>query len=198
METSIIVSILLAFLKRTLGPEKDPKTYRKLVRQVGRFRIEDIVAHRWQVWLGTFCGAAICLAAGAGFVAAFYTLGADHWAGTEKIWEGSFGLLAAIIITVVGAALLRVSKLQDKWRAKIEQALQANDSTQKRSVGRRFKMFCEKYAMFMLPFVTILREGLEAVVFMCGVSLGLPASAFPLAVFGGLGVGCVVGFAIYR
>ena len=35
LETVIIVSILLAFLKQTLdGPDRDPKVYKKLVRQV--------------------------------------------------------------------------------------------------------------------------------------------------------------------
>lgn len=34
LETSIIVSVLLAFLKQTLGPERDAATYKKLVRQV--------------------------------------------------------------------------------------------------------------------------------------------------------------------
>jgi high-affinity iron transporter len=34
LETSIIVSVLLAFLKQTLGPEMDAATYKKLVRQV--------------------------------------------------------------------------------------------------------------------------------------------------------------------
>ena len=35
LETVIIVSVLLAFLKQTLdGPSNDPKTYKILVRQV--------------------------------------------------------------------------------------------------------------------------------------------------------------------
>lgn len=34
LETSIIVSVLLAFLKQSLGPDRDPATYKKLVRQV--------------------------------------------------------------------------------------------------------------------------------------------------------------------
>lgn len=36
LETGVIVSILLAFIKQTLGPDKDPRTYKKLVRQVSR------------------------------------------------------------------------------------------------------------------------------------------------------------------
>jgi high-affinity iron transporter len=109
-----------------------------------------------------------------------------------------FGLLAAVIISVVGAALLRVSKLQDKWRVKIAVALERNDKKVKGSAGSRFKQWCEKYAMFLLPFITVLREGLEAVVFIGGVGLGLPATAFPLAVICGLGAGCAVGYLIYR
>lgn len=34
LETSIIVSVLLSFLKQTLGPEHDAVTYKRLVRQV--------------------------------------------------------------------------------------------------------------------------------------------------------------------
>ena len=65
-------------------------------------------------------------------------------------------MLAAIIITLMGAALLRVSKLQDKWRVKIAKAIEAKDQKGAR-FGHRFRHFCEKYAMFMLPFITVLR-----------------------------------------
>ena len=99
----------------------------------------------------------------------------------------------------MGAALLRVSKLQDKWRVKLAKALEAKNSTKNRGTMRaHFKTWCEKYAMFMLPFITVLREGLEAVVFIGGVSLGLPGTSFPLAVATGFGCGCLIGYFIYR
>jgi len=131
-------------------------------------------------------------------IGAFYAFGKDHFAGTEDIWEGAFGLLASIIISLMGAALLRVSKLQDKWRVKLAQALEKKDREMKGSAGSRFKQWCEKYAMFLLPFITVLREGLEAVVFIGGVGLSLPATSFPLAVVCGLGAGAFVGYLIYR
>ncbi|MCJ1265119.1 hypothetical protein MMC22_004994 [Lobaria immixta] len=183
LETSIIVSVLLTFLKQSIGPERDAVTYKKLVRQV---------------WVGTAIGLAICLVIGCGMIGAFYGLGKDKWAGTENIWEGTFALVASIIITLMGAALLRVSKLQDKWRVKLAKALEAKDSTHGGTVGSRFKRWCEKYAMFILPFVTVLREGLEAVVFTGGLSLGLPATAFPIPVLTGLLCGCLIGFLIYK
>lgn len=52
--------------------------------------------------------------------------------------------------------------------------------------------------MFILPFITTLREGLEAVVFVGGVSLSLPATAFPIPVITGLLAGLLVGYLIYR
>ncbi|KAI9779533.1 MAG: hypothetical protein M1839_007341 [Geoglossum umbratile] len=182
LETSIIVSVLLAFLKQTLSPEKDAVTHKKLVRQV---------------WLGTAIGLFICIVIGVGMIGAFYRLGANHWAGTENIWEGTFALIAAIVISLMGAALLRISKLRDKWRVKLAKALEAKDSG-KGGFATRLGRWAEKYAMFLLPFVTVLREGLEAVVFIGGVGLGQPASSFPLPVLCGLAGGSLIGWIIYK
>jgi high-affinity iron transporter len=109
----------------------------------------------------------------------------------------------------MGAALLRVSKMQAKWRLKLARAIEAKSNSPlhhhnnaqgggKVGMRQRMKLWAERYALFMLPFITILREGLEAIVFIGGVSLGLPASAIPLATFTGLLAGCAVGFLIYR
>ncbi|WFD21124.1 hypothetical protein MCAP1_003381 [Malassezia caprae] len=53
-------------------------------------------------------------------------------------------------------------------------------------------------AMFVIPLVTTLREGLEGMVFIGGVSLGLPASSIPLPTIVGVLAGLLVGFVIYR
>ena len=140
----------------------------------------------------------ICICVGAGFIGAFYGLGKDRWGSTEDIWEGVFGLFASVVISIMGAALLRVSKLQDKWRVKLARAIESEDSAKGKTTRGRFKLWCEKYAMFILPFITVLREGLEAVVFIGGISLGLPASSFPLPVILGIACGCLVGYLIYK
>ena len=94
----------------------------------------------------------------------------------------------------MGAALLRVSKLQGKWKAKLAEALETTHA----SKGSRWKRWSEKYAMFLLPFITVLREGVEAVIFVGGVSIGQPASSIPIAVLTGIAAGSVVGFFIYK
>lgn len=138
--------MLLAFLKQTLGPSQDAAVYKRLVRQV---------------WYGVAAGVFICLIICAGVIGTFYTAGKNTFESAENIWEGVFGIVASVIITLMGAALLRVSKLQDKWRAKISKVLEQKDLNL--PVKGKLKRWTEKYAMFILPFVTVLREGIEAV-----------------------------------
>jgi high-affinity iron transporter len=142
-------------------------------------------------------GLIICLIISGAIIGVFYTLGANKWASIEYYWEGSFAVFAAVIITIMGGALLRVSKLQDKWRVKLAKALEDKPATFGRK-HRSFGRWCEKYAMFVLPFITVLREGLEAVVFITGVSFSAPASSVPLAVFIGLVAGAIIGWFLYK
>ena len=88
-----------------------------------------------------------------------------------------------------GYRLLRTQHLQAKLKAKLGQALDKN---------KKHKGFFAKYTFAILPFITLLREGLEAVVFISGVSLGEPAKSIPLAAICGILAGCAVGLVIYK
>ncbi|KAL0940860.1 high-affinity iron transporter [Colletotrichum truncatum] len=182
LETVIIVSVLLAFLKQTLdGPNRDLNVYKSLRRQV---------------WLGTGIGFLICLIAAGVLIGVFYKLGRNSWEAHELYYEGAFSILAAVIITIMGAALLRIGKMQEKWRIKLAKAM---ESPIKTGANRGWlKHFAEKYAMFVLPFITVLREGIEAIVFVAGVSFSAPATAVPLPVVIGLIIGALVGYLLYK
>ncbi|TGJ87264.1 hypothetical protein E0Z10_g1547 [Xylaria hypoxylon] len=183
LETVIIVSVLLAFLKQTLdGPNRDAAVYKALVRQV---------------WLGVGAGFFVCLVVAAGIIGTFYTVGRNAWDTNEYNYEGAFALFASLIISVVGVALLRVGKMQEKWRVKLAKAVESPVNVSGSRSGW-LKRFAEKYAMFVLPFITVLREGIEAIVFIAGVSFSAPATAVPLPVVIGLLVGILVGYILYR
>ncbi|PVH17894.1 uncharacterized protein CXQ87_000795 [Candidozyma duobushaemuli] len=183
LEAVLVVSVLLAFLKQGLGgPDQDQAIYKKL---------------RLQVWVGSILGVFICLCIGCAFIAVFYTLGHDIWGKSEEIWEGTFCMIATILITIMGIAMLRINKMKEKWRTKIAQALVKEPAVSK----DRFRLgrLTTKYCMFVLPFITCLREGLEAVVFVGGVGLSdhTGAAAFPLPVICGLIAGVTVGVLLY-
>ncbi|MDN6067814.1 MAG: FTR1 family protein [Staphylococcus equorum] len=180
IEAVIIVSVLLAFLKQGLGGSADdPVIYKKLTKQV---------------WFGSIAGVVICLILGCAFIGVFYSLKNDIWGSSEDIWEGVFCIIATVLISIMGIAMLRVNKMKEKWRVKLAQAIIARpEKTSRFSIGHWGK----KYAMFILPFITCLREGLEAVVFVGGVGLNSDASAFPLPVICGLIAGIAVGVILY-
>lgn len=189
LEASIIISVLLAFLKQGLGrPDQDQKLYKRLV---------------WQVWIGAIIGVFICLCIGGAFIGVFYSLGKDLWSKSEDLWEGIFSVIACVMITIMGLAMLRLNKMKEKWRVKIAKAILDADevnSAGKKTFWQKLKpsSWSKKYAMALLPFITTLREGLELIVFIGGVSLGTPATAFPIAVIAGLAAGIVIGYLIYR
>ncbi|KAL8825711.1 MAG: hypothetical protein Q9170_007687 [Blastenia crenularia] len=183
VEVSIIVSVLLSWQKKTLGPDDNPKIHKRLRRQV---------------WYGVLLGLLVCLIVGGGMIGAFYGLHADHWAATEPYWEGAFSIVASLIIAVMGAALLRLSKLQAGWRVKLNRSFEENDAIKPSSLWNRVKAWTRKYFMFWLPFVTVLREGAEAIVFIAGVGLGLPGGSIPLPVIVGLAAGALIGFVMYK
>lgn len=185
LETGIIVSVLLAIIKRTINRQDDPALYSAMVRQV---------------WLGTFVGVLVCVLMGIVIIGGVYGLAADQIGGAEDIWEAVFSLSASVVITVMGAVLLRVGKLQDKWALKLSAAMNASGSGREGSGSfvDRCKYYSEKYALFLLPFITVLREGFEGVIFIAGVGIGLPVSSIPLAVLAGLFIGAGVGFLIYK
>jgi high-affinity iron transporter len=182
LEAVIIVSVLLSFLKQCLGqPDQDQMIYKRLARQV---------------WFGSLSGVFISLVIGGAFIGVFYGVGKDIWSQSEDLWEGIFYLIATVIITIMGLALLRVNKMKEKWRLKIAHALV--DKAKHHNAKSWLGAWGRRNALFILPFITTLREGVEAVVFVGGVSLGLPATAFPLPVITGLLAGLLIGYLIYR
>ena len=180
LEAIIVVSVLLAFVKQSMGGSSDPQLKKRLYRQI---------------WLGAGLGVLVCLIIGCAFIGAFYGLGKDIWGNSEDLWEGIFCIIATVLITAMGIPMLRINKMKEKWRVKLAQALIKSPTNKK----DRFKLgyLGKKYALFILPFITCLREGLEAVVFVGGVGLNSPATSFPIPVIVGLIAGIVVGALLY-
>lgn len=95
------------------------------------------------------------------------------------------------MIWVMALAMLRMDRARAKWAYKLSKTFdKRNDDHDKGGKAG-------KYALFILPLVTVLREGLEAVVFIGGVSLGEQARAIPIACIVGLACGLAVGCVIY-
>ncbi|KAF9154977.1 high-affinity iron permease [Mortierella sp. AD011] len=173
-EAAIIVSVLLTFLKQVLPDDRAAQ--RRLTIQV---------------WGGTALGLFISIAIGIAFIVVWNKYSNNLWANSEEIWEGCFSLLAVAMISIMGIAMLRTNQIQEKWRSKLAKALEHENS-------RGLKNSSRRYALFILPFITVLREGLEAIVFIGGVTFTEQIRAIPIAVVAGMICGFCVGYIIYR
>lgn len=234
LESAIIISVLLSLVKQAFT-KVNPVT--KISELAVPKQLYD--SYCLQIWFGALGGLALCLGIGGVFIGIFYFVGNDVWSLAERVWEGFFSILSAIIIALMGVALLRVNTMQSKWRWKLSKSLQSTnlnasnidspdvedspetaavsqesidentpmtapdpnleDLSQKKSSFRgKMHHLAEKYSLVILPFITTLREGLEAVVFVGGIGVNQPATSFPLAVLAGALVGIGVGVAMYK
>ncbi|GAA5938449.1 uncharacterized protein JCM15063_000739 [Sporobolomyces koalae] len=189
LEAGVIVATLLSLVEQ-LAPVDSKDEASLTVQKKLRKRM------RWMVWAGSLTGLAITICIGGAFIAVFFTKLQDLWAKSEDLYEGIFCLIASILIFFMSLGMLRMDRSQIKWKAKFAAAFNKDESVtvteHERRQGRR-----GKWALFILPMITILREGLEAVTFVGGVSLGQSAKSIPLAAVMGIIVGFICGFIIY-
>lgn len=226
LESAIIISVLLSFVHQTFCTD-DGKVSNRPEGQYQAIPQESISSSenteqsestlgdkrlgrilKLQIWFGGLLGLAVCLFIGAIILVVFYKVGNDLWAIAEHYWEGTFSILASIIISVMGIQILRVSKMQQKWKVKLGRLLQLSrhfnpliSTSNRKSEGGwlyKLELLTEKYNMVILPFVTTLREGLEAIVFIGGIGVNEDTSiwaiinAAVIAVIVGTLIGCIL------
>ena len=163
-----------------------------------------IIDHLSQIFAGALLGLLTALAIGAAFIAVWFTQASDLWSKSEAIWEGTFSLVAAIIILAMALTMLKLDRARAKWRVKLQLAfaktLSAKTTDEKDGEEKKKEKregIAGRWVLFVLPYITVLREGMEAVVFVGGVSLGQSARSIPIAAIVGLICGLICGFLIY-
>lgn len=219
LELAIIISVLLAFVHQSFASRKttsdetngdyqaiDGTTDSENVEPVVKSITDNESLRKYlilQIWVGGLLGLMACLLFGSVILTVFYILGNDLWAITEHYWEGTFSILASIIISVMGIKILRVSKMQEKWKLKFAAIINNSDYMIRAMQGSdesRLAVWSEKYAMFILPFVTTLREGMEAIVFVGGIGINENTSILAIvnSLVSAMVIGSLIGVVLYR
>ncbi|WVF72280.1 hypothetical protein IAT40_007092 [Kwoniella sp. CBS 6097] len=166
---------------------------------------------RIQIWSGAVLGGSVAMAIGAIFLYVFYTYTHDLWQDAENLWEGGFCALASVLILVMGLAFLRLPHAQTKWRLKLLSAYHSQSSpndpenphhshshAHAHNTSLKHRRANKATAiLFGLPFITVLREGLEGVVFLGGIGLSEKPSAVAGGGIGGLIVGGLLAWVLF-
>ncbi|KAJ1341117.1 hypothetical protein BSLG_004288 [Batrachochytrium salamandrivorans] len=176
VEAAIIVSVLLALIDKISATSNH---FQLILKQLKR-----------QVWIGTISGLLLSFAIGSVFLVFWYKYAIDLWASAESLWEGVFGLIAAIMVTVTAVAMLKECYwVNQKTRLLSGQPPNRSDNlsadrivinksgvpinddsldtlrveNDRNSEDERTEALKRPLkALFWLPFITMLREGLEA------------------------------------
>jgi high-affinity iron transporter len=207
LEAVVIVSVLLGLVEQIVHGDVDPRfrTLTEHYRPVTAHNETPIQAEgdsdatlkrrlvrklRIQVLAGASVGLFVAFALGAAFIAVWFTKASNLWSKAELLWEGIFELIASLMIFVMGVTMLKLDRAKAKWRVKLQRAFSDQHVDRSTKTG--------KWVLFILPMITVLREGIEAVVFVGGVALGQPAKSIPIAAIVGLVCGLICGFLIYQ
>ncbi|KAJ2991422.1 high-affinity iron permease [Globomyces sp. JEL0801] len=201
LEAAIIVSVLIGFIDRISLPSTEKVTLDALKKKLSKM-----------VWFGTLIAMVLTFVISGVVIAIFYIYATNIWERYELLWEGVFCIIASIAITVTAFAMLRTSQLSEKLKVKLEAKLLKTNAEKDGSIipaevsdsanssrfidylgygGGPYKLF------FWIPFITVLREGVEALLFVSGVAFTEEFSAIPLAVIAGILAGIAIGFFIH-
>ncbi|KAI9327470.1 iron permease FTR1 family-domain-containing protein [Zopfochytrium polystomum] len=266
VEASVVVSVLCTFVAQTFANSPE-------VRK--RFN--------FLVWLGTGIGLGISILIGVAFLVVWFKYANNLWSNSEALWEASFSLLAAILLTIMAIAFAETENISAKWNAKLKKQLanheafvaataaNANNNPDEVSAENGFavarndsdadslssqasrvsfmegvmakaKTYFRKNkdgsaaekpavksaeggkkkdaadadeaddssaegprasrsaanALFLIPLITVLREGLEGMVFLGGIGISADPGTIPIAAIVGLLAGVLLGWVIYR
>eukprot|EP00897_Mesotaenium_endlicherianum_P009921 jgi/Mesen1/8958/ME000056S08362 len=175
LEAAIIMSVMMSLLDNLI---EEPQLRKKM---------------KWQAWWGVILGLSISLLIGAIFISLYYTVAKDAWDSSEALWEGIMALIAVILITLMAFAMVRVDTWRSKWERKLTKVTMESLHKEEEVQSKR-----SKYTLFLIPLTIVLREGLEAVIFLGGVGLDGSGTALPLAAITGAACGILAGYLLYK
>ncbi|KAL3688997.1 hypothetical protein R1sor_015306 [Riccia sorocarpa] len=177
LEASIILSVMLSLLNKIVDD-----------RQVRR-RMQK------QVWAGVVGGLVVSLIGAAIFLSLYYTVAKNAWDSSEALWEGILGMIAVVLITLMAFSMIRIDTWKTKWEKKLTKV--TTDSVEKHASGE-LQSTRSKYTLFLIPFTVVVREGVEAVIFLGGIGLEGSGTAYPLAAVTGAICGISIGYLLYK
>ncbi|KAL2622013.1 hypothetical protein R1flu_002218 [Riccia fluitans] len=91
--------------------------------------------------------------------------------------------------------MIRIDTWRTKWERKLTKV--TTDSVQKHTTGE-LQSTKSKYTLFLIPFTVVVREGVEAMIFLGGIGLEGSGTAYPLAAVKGAVCGILIGYLLYR
>ncbi|KAI9223487.1 iron permease FTR1 family-domain-containing protein [Blastocladiella britannica] len=185
LEMAVVLAVLITFINRLLANE--PQLRARMVRQV---------------IFGALSGFVLCLAVAVGFIVAFQVFRVDVWGSGhfEQLWQGIFKTVALVMITFLCFTMVKAEYWQLKWEHKLRSAARAalGDCTAASADAAGLHGARQRWAMFILPFTVVVREGLEALLLLGGTAASASAKSIVIPAVTGSATGLAIGWLVWR
>ncbi|KAI8840929.1 iron permease FTR1/Fip1/EfeU [Chytridium lagenaria] len=101
--------------------------------------------------------------------------------------------------TPVAVVAAEKKSIFGRWgKRNVEIVKRDDDSDDERTLAETEKKVVGLGAMIVIPFITVLREGLEGIVFLAGIAVTEDPGTIPIPAIVGLACGMIIGFILYR
>ncbi|KAJ3317441.1 hypothetical protein HDV06_001556 [Boothiomyces sp. JEL0866] len=152
---------------------------------------------KYAVLVGVISGLLLTFGLGGIVIYIWYRYGENVWEKNELLWEGCLGVVSSLFITITAFAILKTQYLKEKLNRKLQSRID-NAQAQNTGVDTYDELKSTVFMFFWISFLSVVREGLEAVVFMGGVAVSEPPASIPIAAVCGLFVGLFTGYIIHK
>lgn len=143
---------------------------------------------RKYVWFGVVSAAVICVLLGVIFIVLINVLKEQILtAESTLVVEGVIAIIAAILIAIVASAIGNVMAINEKYEKRLTDAVERDHE---RGLSPR--------SIFYLTFSTVIREGLETIIFFTGTGAAYPAASLPIPAVTGAITGTLCGLLLYK
>lgn len=140
------------------------------------------------MWIGAISGVGLAFLLGVGFIVAFYVANTQVFSGKgQALFKGFIFYVAIVLVTFVAIKMLSFYNMEKKWKYKLRVMM-----AEKKTAERK-----NKWSMCFLAFSATLREGIEAVLFLTGVSSGDSVKAVIIPSLIGAVLGILAGLVVF-
>ncbi|KAJ3061792.1 high-affinity iron permease [Podochytrium sp. JEL0797] len=206
LEAVITVTVMLQFVQKSLE-HSEPELLVRLTRHI---------------WMGAMAGLVAAVSIGSGLVVAIWVLKRDILGSAGEVWENAFEAFAVVLQTYIALKFIsftntNTSAMTAKWQRKINHHLESAAAQASASVDAQrepesdpeqpppqppqdFGKVAAKfeYPFAILAFSVVLREGMESVIYLTGISAGEHPAAIALPGLIGIMLSVSIGVIVYK
>lgn len=117
---------------------------------------------------------------------------------TQDLWEVVMGIISGTIIIISGMGFLKSMSLYKKLENNLRDSITSSQNLVITETTPLLTPVLDPKIFFYLPLLTVLREGMESILLISGVTINIPPESIPLSIVLGITTGTSISYALHK